>query len=815
MVKRLFIISILCLLVPGISSLQAQWVENGTGICMYTANQYDPRICSDGSGGAIITWEDSRVSGNDIYAQRINAYGKALWTIDGVVICSQLGTQYDPVIASDGEGGAIIAWPDQRVGNVDIYAQKVDADGVVQWTSNGVAVCTTSESQYGLQLVSDGSGGAIFVWQDERYGDYDIFAQRIDAGGTAQWLVDGITVCGETNIQGSPQLIADGFGGAIIAWDDLRSATTYDIYAQRVNAGGSTLWTSGGRSVCTEIDHQIDPRLIMDGAGAALITWTDDRNGTNDLYAQRLELNGTSLWTSGGIAITTASGNQWDPKPVSDGALGAIIVWEDYRNGNADIYAQRIDPVGAVLWTANGVLVCDASGHQYDPKVVSDGVGGAIITWEDRRYLRYDIFAQRIDAAGTGVWTTNGVALCTAGFDQSDPYITGDGEGGGIITWEDSRIPGDINIHAQRIDRDGYWGYPCPVISEVADVPGDQGGLVNVTWDASRLDTWPDDLINEYTVWRAIPEVSALLLKEAGAHDISSYFNGEKSPVLNGLSLFDADRDTPVIRRAVTGAGTYYWELIATVEAYQLGSYAKASPTLFDSTTVSAGYSYFQVIVHTRDPNTYWISAPDSGYSVDNLAPCPPLCLAGEQSYSPEGLEITWTPNTEPDLDSYNIYRGADPGFSPGSGNLIASPCDTLYFDGDWRWDNTYCYKVAAVDVHGNESEYTLLCSDEVTGGDTPVTPQATFLEQNYPNPFNPVTRVIFGLDAPAQVSLRIYDGAGRLVRVLVEAERPAGTYEMMWDGRDNSGLAVASGVYFYRLTAGSFTETRKMVLMR
>ncbi|MCU0640428.1 MAG: T9SS type A sorting domain-containing protein [Candidatus Krumholzibacteria bacterium] len=88
-------------------------------------------------------------------------------------------------------------------------------------------------------------------------------------------------------------------------------------------------------------------------------------------------------------------------------------------------------------------------------------------------------------------------------------------------------------------------------------------------------------------------------------------------------------------------------------------------------------------------------------------------------------------------------------------------------------------------------------------------------LEQNVPNPFNPSTRIAFELSAPAHVSLRIYDAAGRFVRALVEGNRPAGIYSEMWDGRDSNGRAVASGVYFYRIVAGPFESTKKMILLR
>ena len=93
--------------------------------------------------------------------------------------------------------------------------------------------------------------------------------------------------------------------------------------------------------------------------------------------------------------------------------------------------------------------------------------------------------------------------------------------------------------------------------------------------------------------------------------------------------------------------------------------------------------------------------------------------------------------------------------------------------------------------------------------------PGADYLAQNYPNPFNPTTKISYGIKNESSVSLRIYDVAGRLVRVLVDERREAGHHTEIWDGKDNRGATVASGVYFYRLVAGDFVDTKKLVLLR
>jgi hypothetical protein len=243
--------------------------------------------------------------------------------------------------------------------------------------------------------------------------------------------------------------------------------------------------------------------------------------------------------------------------------------------------------------------------------------------------------------------------------------------------------------------------------------------------------------------------------------------------------------------------------------------YGMPVATLFDSSATCGDPHYFQVVAHTTDPHVFWTSAAASGWSVDNLAPCPPAGLEGERNVSPFGLELTWDPNAESDFSCYALYRGLTEDFVPGSGNLLGQLEETEYFDGEWNWGAGYYYKLSAIDINGNESPFALFSPDNLTDADTPKAPAASYLAQNFPNPFNPTTRIAFGLAAPANVSLRIYDAAGRLVRVLAEGARPAGNYSELWDGRDARGAAVASGIYFYRLTAGAFSETRKMALLR
>ena len=156
-----------------------------------------------------------------------------------MVVCNATSGQEYPQLISDGSGGAIITWFDCRNSDVDIYAQRLNASGVAQWTANGAVICNATKDQWDPQLISDGSGGAIITWFDCRSNNYDIYAQRLNASGVAQWTANGAVISSATGDQEEPQLISDGSNGAIITWEDARNGSDDDIYAQRVLSDGS------------------------------------------------------------------------------------------------------------------------------------------------------------------------------------------------------------------------------------------------------------------------------------------------------------------------------------------------------------------------------------------------------------------------------------------------------------------------------------------------------------------------------------------------------------------------------------------------
>jgi hypothetical protein len=475
------------------SGSTAQWSNSSTTnnlIALAAMSDYKngQQVISDGAGGAIIVWYDDRngLFNADIFAQRINASGVVQWTANGVGVCTVSNDQYLPNVVSDGAGGAIIAWQDFRAGvanNPDIYAQRINATGVAQWTTNGVVICNAPNEQFSPAMVADGSGGAFFAWQDARTpGNQDIFAQRIDASGTAQWAANGVVISAASNAQGSPSIASDGAGGSIIAWQDNRSGGSSDVYAQRINASGTVQWAADGVPVSTATGDQYFTSIVSDGSSGAIITWEDFRSGLSDIYAQRINGAGTSQWTADGVAVCTAGSYQYSPLIASDGSNGAIITWFDVRNGNQDIFAQRVNSAGTPQWLGNGVAISTTPETQTVPAIIADGAGGAIITWQDQRIssANNDVYAQRVNAGGAIQWATNGVAIGNSSArDDQKPRLTSDGSGGAIIVWNAYNIPdySKADIYAQKVNANGTLGNgapnPCPALLTLVSTADD------------------------------------------------------------------------------------------------------------------------------------------------------------------------------------------------------------------------------------------------------------------------------------------------------------------------------------------------------
>lgn len=421
----------------------AAWIENGVLVCGEAGRQFRQEMVADGRGGAVIAWTDERTGSKDIYAQRIDRFGLPLWQTGGVPLCAAPSVPSYMQIVPDASGGAIGAWYDDRSGAGGLYLQRIDGSGIAQWAPDGTLISAYARQWYPA-MVPDGSGGAIVSWCDVRDGSYYVIAQRIDENGTLLWGSEGIVV---TTGLYAPALVADGSGGAIVGAGSR---------AWRVDAEGSFLWSAEGVSapggdifadgnggaffVVLTILPQVDPLPIGGGFNCSIAV-------------ERIDSNGNIAWPdSVVIADSTATWYEFPPTPglVPDGCGGAIIVWYGEVSGSLGVRGQRIDSLGTKLWSDSGALIGSVV-DLWGPQIVSDGAHGAVVISGSM-----SIYAQRIDQNGLAQWSTDGIVLCngTAATWPLHASVVSDGSGGGIAAWTDKR-GATLDIYAARVDASG------------------------------------------------------------------------------------------------------------------------------------------------------------------------------------------------------------------------------------------------------------------------------------------------------------------------------------------------------------------------
>lgn len=381
--------------------------------------------------------------------------------------------------------------------------------------------------------------------------------------------------------------------------------------------------------------------------------------------------------------------------------------------------------------------------------------------------------------------------LQTNGVANIDPIVPGDwqaiGAGATQLNWyaELGYSPGN----ASPVDQVSVeWLYAYPLVTAVDDVPNDQGRQVSLHWVRSGHDFVGDATqIVEYAVYREIDPALG---------------SGAKAALVLPTGASSALRSDATAKLA---AG---WHFVTTVPVRVEDNYAVVVPTLADSTAAGPYTSTFMVSALTATPGVYHDSPPFGGQSVDNLAPGVPLGLMA--SYTSGGVALSWEEAPESDLQYFRVYRGTEPDFTPSPANFVAATAGTVWTDpGDSPWGRFY--KLTAVDFSGNESEVAVV--DQAS--DVPRTGTATVLHPAAPNPFNPSTTLRFSLARAGTVRLEVCDVSGRVVRRLVDGHREGGPQGVAWDGRDERGRPVASGVYFSRLTTRDGSLTGRLVLVK
>lgn len=414
--------------------------ENALPFATADDTETSPVACADGQGGGIVVYCYKFNSGKnkgdmDVVAQRVNAAGKTMWN-EGkgpVAVGSSDSAESNPVIISDGQGGAFVAWEwTSAKKDTDLLVQHIGADGKLLWNNGDpVAVGASDSPEHGPVIVPDGAGGIIvlFDWTGEN-DDTDVMAQRVGADGKVLWNEgkQATDVCATDHSERHIAACPDGNGGAIAVFEVEYLTGDHkgdiDLVAQRIGGDGVLTWGKPDEpaDVATSDGLDCNPYVLADGKGGAWVAFEyeprkGDNAGDRDIAAQHIGPDGKSTLEEG-KAIYVGSSKHLETGvggvALQDG--GAVLVFElkfveGENKGDVDLAAQRLDAAGKLLWEKGekSVLIASSKWLERGARVLEDEDGAIVVAYtgtgvEEKWKGDQDVEILRVSGEGKLMW---------------------------------------------------------------------------------------------------------------------------------------------------------------------------------------------------------------------------------------------------------------------------------------------------------------------------------------------------------------------------------------------------------------------------
>ncbi len=647
-----------------------------------------------------------------------------------------------------------------------------------QWTNvttlnNLITNASAATAKSSLVATSDGQGGQILAWIDSREASSKtIYTQRILADGSLKFSSEvivsnaaGATSSSKANLA----IISDSAGGAICVWQDSRNTTAIlsstDLYGQRIDGNGNVLWAKDGvRLTLTDntVSNKINALPVMATKNDLFFIFGDNKAGSSDLYAQKIDLStGATLWATEPSLHGAQPNVQSVPLALADGVGGVVVIWQDPRKNtaDADIYAQRIDNTGKILWDANGLPICTEANQQLTPQIVSDGSGGYVITWSDQRaaVANGNIYAQRINQNGIASWAVNGVLICDFTGNQSNPYIVKSGNGF-IIAWSDQRNgTSDRNIYAQRIDTNGnpLWTSVTGGGNAIVTATGNQpGSAVN-----TGIKLLGDGKEGVYVIW------------DDGRLTSSNY------------DIYAARLDS-------TGAFVNGWAANGNVVANAANNQTSPNVTIDIENNI---------IISWRDARNAGSEIYASKLQPSGILVLPFAFINTGVQQASGMLRINWTAGNETNIASYILEKSVDGKRFSEWTKLAAKGSRQYSFSVANSIVTESYFRIVAINMAGNKTYSPILSIASLKSASALV----------YPNPYKNNFSVRISDLNTESVSLSIYSTSGQ--RLFVKQFRvQAGQNNLSVDG-----LGIATGTYHLVVTDNQNNTILKQTIIK
>ena len=732
------------------------------------AGAFDAAIYPNGQ--AIVVWENYSGLSTTIEMSIVDSVGNVVLSPTTANSGGGSFSRFDPAVAVDPSGDFLIAWDDRRNGQADIFVRLFNGAGTAYGADESVLASALDQIEPDASFSPDGN--FVIGWIDER-GSGQVFAKRYNR---SQGQV------------GSDILISD----SVITSDNSGVAIS--------GTGDSTYWAAWATSTpqahiqlvrldstLTEIDaiqnadslptgQKFYPHLST-GTSEAAVLWEQVNSSNSDVAYRRFDSAAIPLMSSELILNSDSIGAPSTSPAIAavQGAIGsrAYITFADERSGSSDIWLQSIREDGSLLG-GNVMVSQDISGsHQDQPAI--DLVGDkALIVWLDSRVVNLipglRIFGRYIDQTGAFMTSEFLIGDTVQATLFGEPKVTLNTSHRALTAWLDQRISTDsLRIYGRWLD-----GAGSPIGAEFELSAAGDSSCTNLS-----LDT--DSSGNFYAIWLDQGKDTAAV--KISWYDSSGFATGSFfwRPATDSISI--EELSTAVNLR---GEIALLWVGLSSERHLYLTVVDTTGAILLSDRRVDDSPSSIPT-----DPT---FSLAPTGYSVAGwIDRRTGMRRMYYQAFDDLYNEVDF--NTEVSVTPTESMR--QPAVTTVGGRAWFSWVDPRA-NGQNIYASTFVYLPTSASDEGSQ-----------------LRPNRIDLAQNYPNPFNPSTSIAFSLTEKAQVSLDVFNILGQQVKELVNREYSAGRYTVSWDGRNEKGAAVSSGVYLYRLTVGDQAIARKMLFLK
>lgn len=783
-------------------------------------------VVSDNAGGAIVAVSKYKNSENQAITHLFHLSPEGYITGNNplVPVCGLPSPNYDIIQGVDNQ---IILWEIfPNLNNYYTAFRKIDSAGNLLSPQPSIYQLPSYYADaYCPVAIQD--GGLLFAWRvwDPMTHNYSAKMQKFNNNLVPVWQEEGVLVTTSNPVEASAQMLMKYDGSILISWlSESQSPFGLVYMAQLLNPAGINCWCENGRIIGNLSDNTYFVTSACSNRN--LFVWSELRNGENSIRTNVITDLGASLFPPEGIAIVQhllGIASLYDCVALEGNYL---TIWNDQRYGNS-VYYQVYNTNLQALFPENGIALTEPNiGFGYIQATEKISATEYAIIYNTINNNDYQYYLQVINANGTKLYPENGILL-------SSNY----GASFSLSSWNDdlyiSWLGFDDNLNncimGQRIlGGQKMWGEEGKIIAEVTP-------YLNKVMNKGRYFVWCYS-DSDYTYY-----LKALKLDINGNPAdgwgpegiIISQTQFDNYMSIQNLYLMDED------------LVVFYIQTLYTSYLIKGQKISSDGNPLWASTGIKVCVDgYIESSLNENNEITF-ISAsdnyPNGRFSFNKLN------STGELLYGLEGktiasntllnnlelarfangaylLSCSYSPSEYSDSDI--CVMELDPQGNPLT-NQFTNVCDALNSQFSVKsavignnaflaWNDNRCSifdnEISILSIYANT-----FTSSYVANEDEVITnPSAISLRQNYPNPFNPETTISFSLPQAENVNLHIYNLKGELVKTLYQDNYcSAGMNSVLWNGKDNKGNSVASGIYFYRLNCGKEQYTRKMVLSK